>query len=77
MFAIYQRIFGLKFERVEPLINGLAICSFYTVADAQTGEPLGLFYLDMFRATANITTSRIGSLRQVAADGKYQRRLRV
>ncbi len=48
MFKIYQRIFGLKFERVEPPYKWIGDLQLYTVADAKTGEPMGLFYLDMF-----------------------------
>lgn len=48
MFAIYQRIFGLKFERVEPPYKWIGDLQLYAVSDAKTGEPLGLFYLDMF-----------------------------
>ena len=48
MFNIYQTIFGLKFERVEPPYKWIADLQLYAVSDAQTGEPLGLFYLDMF-----------------------------
>ena len=48
MFAIYQRIFGLTFERVEPPCKWVADLQLYAVSDAKTGEPLGLFYLDMF-----------------------------
>jgi thimet oligopeptidase len=48
MFAIYQRIFGLKFERVEPPYKWIGDLQMYSVSDAQTGEPLGLFYLDMY-----------------------------
>lgn len=48
MFAIYQRIFGLKFERVEPPYMWIDDLQLYAVSDANSGEPLGLFYLDMF-----------------------------
>ena len=48
MFRIYQSIFGLKFERVEPPYKWISDLQLYAVSDAQTGEPLGLFYLDMF-----------------------------
>lgn len=48
MFSIYQRIFGLKFERVEPPYKWVADLQLYAVSDSKTGEPLGLFYLDMF-----------------------------
>jgi len=48
MFAIYQSIFGLKFEAVEPPYKWVADLQLYAVSDARTDEPLGLFYLDMF-----------------------------
>ncbi|HET7625055.1 MAG TPA: M3 family metallopeptidase [Verrucomicrobiae bacterium] len=48
MFAIYQRIFGLKFEAVQPPYKWVNDLQLYAVSDAKTGEPLGLFYLDMF-----------------------------
>ncbi|HMP81170.1 MAG TPA: M3 family metallopeptidase [Verrucomicrobiota bacterium] len=48
MFDIYQRIFGLKFYLVEPPYKWIGDLQLYAVADSQTGEPLGLFYLDMF-----------------------------
>lgn len=48
MFAIYQRIFGLKFERVEPPYKWIDDLQLWAVSDAATGEPLGLFYLDLF-----------------------------
>ena len=48
LFTIYQRIFGLKFERVEPPYKWIGDLQLYTVSDAKTGEPMGLFYLDLF-----------------------------
>jgi len=48
MFAIYQRIFGLKFEPVQPPYKWIGDLQLFAVSDAKTGEPLGLFYLDMF-----------------------------
>src|ERR1019366_3208384 len=48
MFKIYQRIFGLKFERVEAPYKWVDDLQLYTVSDPKTGEPMGLFYLDMF-----------------------------
>ncbi|MBM3881792.1 MAG: Zn-dependent oligopeptidase [Verrucomicrobia bacterium] len=48
MFSIYQRIFGVRFARVEPPHRWVAEVQLYAVSDAATGEPLGLFYLDMF-----------------------------
>jgi thimet oligopeptidase len=48
MFAVYQRIFGLKFAPVDPPYKWIGDLQLYAVSDAKTGEPMGLFYLDMF-----------------------------
>jgi thimet oligopeptidase len=48
MFAIYQKIFGLRFQQVTPPYKWVPDLQLYAVSDATTGEPLGLFYLDMF-----------------------------
>ena len=48
MFSIYQRIFGLRFERVEAPYKWVDDLQLYAVSDAHSDEPLGLFYLDMF-----------------------------
>jgi len=48
MFTIYQRIFGLKFERVKAPYKWVDDLQLWAVSDAQTGEPLGFFYLDLF-----------------------------
>jgi len=48
MFRIYQRIFGLKFQQIEAPYKWVPDLQLYAVSDAATGEPLGLFYLDMF-----------------------------
>lgn len=75
MFAIYQHIFGLKFERVEAPYKWIDDLQLYAVSDAKTGEPLGMFYLDMFPrdgkyhhfAQFGITEGKL------LPDGKYQR----
>jgi thimet oligopeptidase len=48
MFAIYQKIFGLKFTEVAPPYAWAAGVQLYVVADSATGAPMGAFYLDMF-----------------------------
>jgi thimet oligopeptidase len=48
MFTIYQRIFGLKFQRVEPPYKWIGDLQLWAVSDATTGEPMGLFYLDLY-----------------------------
>lgn len=75
LFAIYQRIFDLKFERIEPPYKWIGDLQCYTVSDAKTGEPLGIFYLDMFPrdgkynhfAEFGITEGKL------LPDGTYQR----
>lgn len=48
MFAIYQRIFGLKFTAVAPPYVWAPGVQLFVVQDAADGAPLGAFYLDMF-----------------------------
>lgn len=75
MFAIYQRIFGLKFERVEPPYKWIGDLQLYAVSDAKTGEPLGLFYLDMFPREGKYNHfAQFGIIEgKLLPDGKYQR----
>jgi thimet oligopeptidase len=48
MFAIYQKIFGLKFTEVSPPYVWAEGVQLYVVQDSATGVPMGAFYLDMF-----------------------------
>jgi thimet oligopeptidase len=48
MFAIYQRIFALKFTQVTPPYVWAPGVQLYVVQDATSGVPMGAFYLDMF-----------------------------
>jgi thimet oligopeptidase len=48
MFAIYQSIFGLRFEQLEAPYVWADGVTLWGVTDSATGEPMGLFYLDMF-----------------------------
>ena len=75
MFNIYQCIFGLKFERVEPPYKWIGDLQLYAVSDAQTGEPLGLFYLDMFPREGKYNHfAQFGIIGgKLLPDGKYQR----
>jgi len=75
MFAIYQSIFGLKFERVEPPYKWVPDLQLYAVSDARTDEPLGLFYLDMFPREGKYNHfAQFGLIGgKLLAGGKYQR----
>lgn len=48
MFAIYQRIFGLRFDQVVPPYKWIGDLQLWVASDSASGQPLGLFYLDMF-----------------------------
>ena len=75
MFAIYQRIFGLKFERVEAPYKWIGDLQLFTVSDATTGEPMGLFYLDMFPRDGKYNHfAQFGIIEgKLLPDGTYQR----
>lgn len=48
MFRTFERIFGLEFTQVEAESAWAPDVTLHLVSDAGTGEPLGLFYMDMF-----------------------------
>jgi len=75
MFKIYQHIFGLKFARVETPYKWIGDLQLYTVSDARTGEPMGLFYLDMFPRDGKYNHfAEFGIIEgKLRPDGKYQR----
>jgi len=75
MFRIYQSIFGLKFEQVQPpymWVDGLQL---YAVSDSETGEPMCLFYLDMFPREGKYNHfAQFGIIEgKLLPSGKYQR----
>src|ERR1051325_3193131 len=75
MFNIYQSIFGLKFEQVAAPYKWADDLRLYLVTDAVSGEPLGMFYLDMFPREGKFNHFAefeiIGC--KLLPDGKYQR----
>jgi thimet oligopeptidase len=75
MFRIYQRIFGLKFQRLDAPYKWVPDLQLYAVSDSATGEPLGLFYLDMFPREGKYNHfAQFGIIEgKLLADGKYQR----
>lgn len=48
MFRTFERIFGIVITSVDPGYKWSDDLQMFAVTDATTGEPLGLFYLDMF-----------------------------
>jgi thimet oligopeptidase len=75
MFAIYQRIFGLKFQRITPPYKWVDDLQLYAVTDSATGEPMGLFYLDMFPRDGKYNHfAEFGIIDgKLLDDGRYQR----
>ena len=75
MFDIYQKIFGLKFEEIEAPYKWVEDLKLYAVTDAKTGEPLGLFYLDMFPRDGKYNHfAQFGIIEgKLLPNGKYQR----
>ncbi len=75
MFAIYQNIFGLKFQQITAPYKWIGDLQLWVVTDSATGEPLGLFYLDMFPREGKFNHFAefeiIGG--KLLPDGKYQR----
>ena len=75
MFAIYQQIFGLKFDQISAPYKWIGNLQLWVASDAATGEPLGLFYLDMFPREGkfnHFAEFEIIGGKQLP-DGKYQR----
>ncbi|TAK94688.1 MAG: hypothetical protein EPO07_16345, partial [Verrucomicrobia bacterium] len=75
MFTIYQRIFGLKFERVEAPYKWIDDLQLWAVSDTKSGEPLGFFYLDMYPREGKFNHFAVFGITdgKQLADGTYQR----
>ena len=75
MFTIYQRIFGVKFERVDPPYKWVDDLQLWAVMDAKSGEPLGFFYLDLYPRDGKYNHYAVFSIIEGKrlADGRYQR----
>lgn len=75
MFNIYQNIFGLKFEKISVPYKWIDDLQLYLVTDSATGEPLGMFYLDMFPREGKFNHFAQFDVisGKLLPDGKYQR----
>ena len=73
MFAIYQKIFSLKFTEVQPPYVWAEGVKLYVVQDATTGVPMGAFYLDMFPREGKFNHFACFGQKAggVMADGRY------
>ena len=75
MFNIYQSIFGLKFEKIVAPHKWIDDLQLYLVTDSATGEPLGMFYLDMFPREGKFNHFAQFAIisGKLLPNGKYQR----
>ncbi len=75
MFNIYQSIFGLKFTKIIPPYKWVDDLQLFIVTDAASGQPLGMFYLDMFPREGKFNHfAEFGIIPgKKLPDGKYQR----
>ena len=75
MFDIYQSIFGLKFTKIIPPYKWVDDLQLFMVTDAASGQPLGMFYLDMFPREGKFNHfAEFGIIPgKKLPDGKYQR----
>src|SRR6266853_700979 len=75
MFNIYQNIFGLKFEKITAPYKWIGDLQLYLITDSATGEPLGMFYLDMFPREGKFNHFAQFDIisGKLLPDGKYQR----
>ena len=75
MFRIYEGIFGLKFTPLEAPYKWVDDLQLWLASDAQTGEPMGHFYLDLYPREGKYNHfAQFGIIEgKLLADGKYQR----
>ena len=75
MFNIYQTIFGLKFQELKPPAKWVDDLKLFAVSDTMSGEPLGLFYLDMFPREGKYNHfAQFGIIEgKLLPNGQYQR----
>src|SRR6187455_465532 len=75
MFNIYQSLFGLRFEKIAAPHKWINDLQLYLVTDSATGEPLGMFYLDMFprEGKFNHFAQFVIISGKLLPNGKYQR----
>ena len=75
MFDIYQRIFGIRIEEAVAPYKWVEDLKLFMVSDAQSREPLGLFYLDMFPREGKYNHfAQFGIIEgKRLADNRYQR----
>ena len=75
MFNIYERIFGIQIQEVNPPSKYSPDLRLYAVIDKNSGAPLGMFYMDMFPRAGKYNHFANFSIidGKRLEDGRYQR----
>ncbi len=75
MFRIYEQCFGLTIKEVVPPYKWVDDLTLHLISDSETGEPLGLVYLDMFPRDGKYNHfAQFGLIDgKQLSDSKYQR----
>ena len=75
MFAVYERIFQIKIEPLEPPTKYVDDLKLYAIIDTATSQPLGLLYMDLYPRPGkyNHFATFNGIDGKLLANGKYQR----
>ncbi len=75
MFRIFELNFGLVIEEVAPDYKWVEDLRLYAVSDAESGDPLGLIYMDMFPREGKYNHfAQFGmTIGKLMPDGEYQR----
>lgn len=75
MFGVFEKIFHVRFEQVEPEYKWVDELQLWAVFDAESGMPLGLFYLDLFPRPGKYNHFAVFDLisGKQLPDGRYHR----
>jgi len=75
MLAVYQKLLGLKFRRIEDAALWHPDVKLYEITDAAGGEPIAYFYMDLFPRDGKYKHAAAFSLLTGRAlpEGRYQR----
>lgn len=75
MFAVYQKILGLKYRQVPGAATWHPDVKLYEITDAAGGEPIAYFYADLFPREGKYKHAAAFTLIQGRAlpDGRYQK----
>ena len=75
MFAVYERIFKITIQPIDPPSKYVDDLKFFAIIDASTEQPLGLLYMDLFPRPGkfNHFATFTGIDGKLLTNGRYQR----